>query len=148
MPPVPLWVGMIPLSRSAGYACLAMSVLNEPGGDFVLVEDIAARMGFPRFYIGKLMNRLKVAGFVHARRGHHGGVVLALPAKEISLALIAEAIDGREWRENCLLGFLTCSDERACPAHGFWRETRDSIHHCLSETTLEKIRVFATEDRI
>jgi hypothetical protein len=68
-----------------------------------------------------------------AKRGNKGGVVLALAAKEITLDLIAEAVDGSEWRNQCLLGFKDRSDERAAPATPSWKSERDHIHRCLKD---------------
>ena len=138
---------MLPLSQSSGYAVLAMSCLQDPGGKPTLVVDVAARTGFPRPYLSKMIHKLAKVGLVMAKRGNKGGVVLSLPAKEITLDLIAEAVDGVEWRNKCLLGFADCSDERACPAHTFWKSERDHIHDRLSAINLEDIRIFEGESR-
>lgn len=138
---------MLPLSQSSGYAVLAMSCLEDPGGKPTLVVDVAARTGFPRPYLSKMIHKLARVGLVMAKRGNKGGVVLALPAKEITLDLIAEAVDGAEWRNKCLLGFAECSDERACPAHTFWTTERDQIHHRLRGINLEEIRTFEQQSR-
>jgi DNA-binding IscR family transcriptional regulator len=84
---------------------------------------------------------------VLAKRGNKGGVVLSLPAKEITLDLIAEAVDGVAWRDQCLLGFKECSDERACPAHTFWKAEREHIHRCLNDISLEEVRTFEGQSR-
>ncbi len=138
---------MLPLSQSSGYAVLAMSCLEDPGGKPTLVVDVAARTGFPRPYLSKMIHKLARVGLVMAKRGNKGGVVLALPAKEITLDLIAEAVDGAEWRNKCLLGFAECSDDRACPAHTFWTSERDQIHLRLSGINLEEIRAFEQQSR-
>ncbi len=138
---------MLPLSQSSGYAVLAMSCLQDPGGKPTLVVDVAARTGFPRPYLSKMIHKLAKVGLVMAKRGNKGGVVLALAAKEITLDLIAEAVDGSEWRNQCLLGFKDCSDERACPSHTFWKAERDHIHRCLKDISLEEIRTFEQASR-
>ncbi|HEX9082818.1 MAG TPA: Rrf2 family transcriptional regulator [Holophagaceae bacterium] len=138
---------MLPLSQSSGYAVLAMSCLEDPGGKPTLVVDVAARTGFPRPYLSKMIHKLARVGLVMAKRGNKGGVVLALAAREITLDLIAEAVDGAEWRNKCLLGFSECSDERACPAHTFWTSEREHIHERLKGITLEEIRTFEQHSR-
>lgn len=74
---------MLPLSQSSGYAVLAMSCLEDPGGKPTLVVDVAARTGFPRPYLSKMIHKLAKVGLVMAKRGNKGGVVLSLAAKEI-----------------------------------------------------------------
>ncbi|HEX9081442.1 MAG TPA: Rrf2 family transcriptional regulator [Holophagaceae bacterium] len=138
---------MLPLSQTAGYAVLALSCLDDPGGVPALVQDIAARTGIPRAYLSKLMNSLAHKGLILAKRGHKGGVILTQPAREITLDVIAEAVDGDGWRHDCLLGFNTCSDERACPTHTFWKEERERIHAHLQQNTLADIARFERNAR-
>lgn len=139
--------GMLPLSQTAGYAVLALSCLDDPGGAPALVQDVAARTGIPRAYLSKLMNSLAHKGLILAKRGNKGGVVLAQPAREITLDVIAEAVDGDAWRRTCLLGFSTCLDDRACPAHAFWKEERERIHAHLQQNTLADIASFERKSR-
>lgn len=138
---------MLPLSQTAGYAVLALSCLEDPGGAPVLVQDVAARTGIPRAYLSKLMNSLAHKGLIHAKRGNKGGVILAQPASEITLDVIAEAVDGDAWRRDCLLGFSTCSDDRGCPTHVFWKEERERIHAHLQKNTLADIARFERNAR-
>lgn len=138
---------MLPLSQTAGYAVLALSCLEDPGGDPALVQDVAARTGIPRAYLSKLMNSLAHKGLIKAKRGNKGGVILAQPAREISLDVIAEAVDGESWRNGCLLGFSTCSDDRGCPTHAFWKEERERIHAHLKQNTLADIARFEHSTR-
>ncbi len=139
--------GMLPLSQTAGYAVLALSCLDDPGGAPALVQDVAARTGIPRAYLSKLMNSLSHKGLVQSKRGNKGGVLLAHPAREITLDLIAEAVDGDDWRRTCLLGFDACADDRACPTHAFWKEERDRIHAHLQQNTLADIAAFERKSR-
>ena len=118
---------MLPLSQTTGYAVRALQCLQEPGGHPVLVEDIADSTGIPRSYLSKLIHKLAKKGLVAARRGHHGGVVIARPSTEITLADLSEAIDGLAWRNRCLMGLLGCSDAAPCVLHQFWQETMDQV---------------------
>ena len=138
---------MLPLSQTAGYAVLALSCLADPGGTPALVQDIAARTGIPGAYLSKLMNNLVHKGLITAKRGNKGGVILTQPAHEITLDVIAEAVDGDAWRHHCLLGFSTCSDDRGCPTHAFWKEERELIHAHLKQNTLADIAHFERKAR-
>ena len=138
---------MLPLSQTAGYAVLALSCLADPGGAPALVHDIAARTGIPRAYLSKLMNSLAHKGLIKAKRGHNGGVILAQPAAELSLDVIAEAVDGEGWRTGCLLGLSSCTEDRGCPTHAFWKEERERIHAHLRQNTLADIARFERNAR-
>ncbi len=127
---------MLPLSQTTGYAVRALRCLEEPGGHPILVETIADYTGIPRSYLSKLVHRLAKQGLVVARRGHHGGVVLAKPAREITLEELSVAIDGTAWRNRCLLGLLGCSEETPCVLHEYWGGMRTDILTRLSQVTL------------
>lgn len=127
---------MLPLSQTTGYAVRALRCLDEPGGQPILVETIAEFTGIPRSYLSKLIHRLAKQGLVTARRGHHGGVVLAKPAHEITLEDLSVAIDGSAWQQRCLLGLLGCTAETPCVLHEYWGETRGDILSHLKAVTL------------
>ena len=127
---------MLPLSQTTGYAVRALQCLKEPGGHPVLVEEVADCTGIPRSYLSKLVHKLAKKGLVVARRGHHGGVVLARPSNEITLEDLSEAIDGVAWRKRCLMGLLGCTDAAPCVLHGFWQETLEQILARLRSVTL------------
>jgi Rrf2 family protein len=127
---------MLPLSQTTGYAVRAMLCLNEPGGAPVLVEEIAAYTGIPRSYLSKMVHKLAKQGLVVARRGHHGGVVLARAATEITLEDLSIAVDGVGWQSRCLMGLLGCTDENPCVLHEFWQETLGQIRARLRSVTL------------
>jgi DNA-binding IscR family transcriptional regulator len=73
---------------------------------------------------------------VVARRGHHGGVVLARPSNEITLEDLSDAIDGVAWRKRCLMGLMGCTDAAPCVLHTFWQETLEQILGRLRSVTL------------
>ncbi|MDR3683688.1 MAG: Rrf2 family transcriptional regulator [Geothrix sp.] len=127
---------MLPLSQTTGYAVRALRCLQEPGGHPVLVEEVADYTGIPRSYLSKLIHKLAKRGLVVARRGHHGGVVLARPSTEITLEDLSEAIDGVAWRKRCLMGLLGCTDAAPCVLHTFWQETLEQILARLRSVTL------------
>jgi len=129
-------VHVLPLSQTTGYAVRALRCLDEPGGQPVLVETIAEFTGIPRSYLSKLIHRLAKQGLVVARRGHHGGVVLAKPSHEITLEDLSVAIDGTAWRQRCLLGLMGCSHETPCVLHDYWGEMREDILARLKGVTL------------
>ena len=108
---------MLSLAKTTGYAIEAMSHLESPGGRPAGLRDIARRAQVPYAYLAKRMPGLVAAGLVRSVRGKRGGVLLARPPEEITLLQISEAVEARQWLGRCLLGLVTCSDERACPVH-------------------------------
>ena len=130
---------MLSLAKTTGYAIEAMSHLDPPGGQPARLRNVARRAHVPYAYLAKRMPELVAAGLVRSVRGKRGGVLLARPPQEITLLEISEAVEARRWLGQCLLGLTTCSDERACPAHTFWKEARAQIESLLRRTTLADV---------
>jgi Rrf2 family iron-sulfur cluster assembly transcriptional regulator len=130
---------MLSLAKTTGYAIAAMSHLDLPGGQPAGLREIARKAHVPYAYLAKRMPELVAAGLVRSMRGKRGGVLLARPPGEITLLQISEALEARQWLGRCLLGLVTCSDERACPAHEFWKEARSQIESTLRRTTLADV---------
>ena len=141
-----MWGPMLSLSQTTGYAIEAMSHLSGPAGRPATLRSIASRARVPYAYLAKRMPELVAAGLVRSLRGKCGGVLLARPPETITLLEISEAVEARQWRGRCLLGLTACSDERACPAHAFWKNTRQQIEFVLRTTTLAD--VIAHEDTL
>ena len=133
---------MLALSRTSGYAILALSRLPGPGGTWSLAKDIASSGGIPPAYLSSVLHALARNGLIKAKRGYRGGFALAKPAEKISVLQVVEAVEGRAWREGCLLGLNECSDERACPSHAFWKTQRNQIEEFLRSLTLAQVAEF------
>lgn len=130
---------MLSLSKTTGYAIEAMTHLDEPGGRPASLRSIATRARVPYAYLAKRMPELVGAGLVRSLRGKRGGVLLARPPESITLLEISEAVEARQWLGRCLLGLTACADDRACPAHIFWKNARQQIETVLRTTTLADV---------
>jgi Rrf2 family protein len=107
-----------------------------------LIREVAECSGVSAPYLAKLVRKLAEAGIVHSKRGYKGGVQLARLPEEITLLELAAAIDGPQDFDRCLIGLEACSDARACPAHAFWKKTREDIRDTLRRTTLAGVIEF------
>jgi Rrf2 family protein len=133
---------MLALSRTAGYAILALSCLEEAADRWVLLKDIVGRVNVPGPYLAKIMHALAQAGVVRAKRGYRGGFMLAKPSDQVSIAEIVDAVEGASWLGGCMLGFTECSDDRACPAHALCKTERSKIRGFLEKLTLKDVADF------
>ena len=133
---------MLSLSRTAGYAILALSCFDDAAERWVLLKDILGKVDVPGPYLAKILHALAKAGVVHAKRGYRGGFKLTRPAGQVSIAEIAGAVEGQNWLGRCMLGFAQCSDDRACPAHTFCVGERVKLRSFLEELTLRDVAGF------
>jgi Rrf2 family protein len=127
---------MLGLSQTTRYGLRALGCVQGPGCICFLIRDIAKSTGVPKPYLAKIITLLSRKGIVLAKRGHRGGIVLARPAKDISLLEVVEALEGKGWVADCLLGLDHGGGDRVCPTHAAWQNLREQIKDLLRKITL------------
>lgn len=131
------------ISASAQYAVRALVHLagrTEPGS--VRVRDIAEAESIPYAFLAKVIPDLVGGGLLDSFKGPTGGVRLAKPAAEITVADIVEAVNGAGTLEACFLGLPECSDAAPCPMHDTWKPARERIVRGMRDSNLaELVRV-------
>ncbi|ODU25246.1 MAG: hypothetical protein ABS95_00530 [Verrucomicrobia bacterium SCN 57-15] len=130
---------MLSLSVTTGHAIKALNCLESGSCVRHHISDIARCAEVPRPYLAKVVNLLSRAGLVTTKRGYRGGICLARPANDISLLDVVEAIEGKGWLGECLLGLDTCNSRTQCPTHDFWVRIRREITEELRTTTLASV---------
>jgi Rrf2 family transcriptional regulator, iron-sulfur cluster assembly transcription factor len=84
------------LTTRTRYAIRALYDLafHAGAGQAAQAKEIAERQAIPFKFLEQILQDLRRAGLIDARRGPHGGYVLARPAAEISLADVMRAVRG------------------------------------------------------
>lgn len=119
-------------SRQCEYAIQAVLFLAlHPEGERVPTNDLTRRLKIPFHFLGKIMQSLTRKGLLTSEKGPKGGFSLALPAEDITLFHIVEAIDGAAFTHTCVLGFPECSGKNPCAVHHTWGDQRDQIYQML-----------------
>lgn len=131
------------LSQASEYALRALTFLAlHRGPEYCLVRDMSERLDIPPAYLVKVLQPFVSRGMLESRRGRRGGYRLATPAPQVSLADIVEVHDHLSEDMPCVLGQATCSDERACPLHDYWKSTYTDFRQILSRSTLDDVVTF------
>lgn len=133
---------MLSLSRTTGYAILALACVAAHGGKPILVSHIARMTRIRRPYLAKTIHTLAQRGLLQTKRGYRGGVTLSRPARRITVFQIAEAMEGEGFLDRCLLGLEECLDLRACPTHAIWKLTKRRLERELKRLTLAEVAEF------
>lgn len=127
-------------SKTAKYAVLALAeVALCPPEQPVSTKRIAAASSVPYPLLAKIVGQLRLAGLVRAARGKHGGILLARPAKDITVQDVVLALDGPEVLNDCPLFLAPCNCERECTLHPLWKPAHDSVVKFFEGTTLQDI---------
>ena len=130
------------LSKTCIYGIRAVLFTASYGGkEYVPIRRIAEGLGISFHFLTKILQILTQKGIMNSYRGPKGGIILARPAAEISLAEIVVAIDGDDIFQECILGLPGCSDQNPCPLHDDWRMHRMNLKKMLQQTTVAKLAV-------
>lgn len=110
------------ITKEEDYAILFMSILAIRNDKLLSLQEISADFNVPYYFLKKIARQLKEARLIKSKEGAAGGYSLNIPAKEITLAEIIEAIRGP-------LALVDCAEGSFCPAEDF----------CLASTVLKKV---------
>jgi Rrf2 family protein len=130
------------ITRSAQYAIRAMRYLAlQRSTDFCKIEEIARETKIPRPFLAKLIQQLAKKSLVSSLKGASGGVKLKQPIKQITLFMIADAVQDLSDSGQCLLGYGPCSEVMKCSAHDGWRDLHQKqVDYIKRITLLELIK--------
>src|SRR5260221_6114373 len=124
-------------SRSAEYAIRASVHLAQvPDGRYAMVKQIAAEEEIPAHFLAKILQQLARKGMLRSNKGPTGGFSLRIPADEVRLLDIVEALDGLSEYEKCASGLAECTDDMPCPLHDSWKALRSRIMDYLWRNTI------------
>ena len=137
------------ITQKKQYALRAVYELarNEDGPPLKSAE-IAQSQAIPQRFLKIILNRLKHAGIVVAKRGYTGGFHLKRPAAEITVHQIFMALD-----ETCneATACVSCILENDCPFYGacvfmpLWSQLQTAIDQICHNTTIQKLLDHAPE---
>ena len=116
-------------SRQCEYALQAVLYLAlSKHGNMISIKELTHKLGIPYHFLAKILQDLTRKGLLTSLKGPAGGFALGMPAEDITLFHIIEAIDGVDFTRKCVLGFPECSGKNPCALHETWSGLRDSIY--------------------
>jgi len=130
---------VLKVSQKLEYAMRAMIELAERRDEDGLVpaRAIAERQQVPLRFLEQQLGALSKAGLVESFRGAGGGCRLARSPDEITVAEIADAIEGQIFPVFCLEpSDHTCFQDSRCGLQGFWADVARAVKQVFDETTV------------
>ena len=119
-------------SRQCEYALQAvLYIALKPQGEMSSIKEMTKKLDIPYHFLGKILQDLSRKGLLKSMKGPTGGFALGMPAKDMTLFHIVEAIDGVELTSKCVMGFPECSQKNPCAVHEQWAGLRDGIYKML-----------------
>src|SRR6187200_1500829 len=132
---------MLKVSQKVEYGMRAMIELalrrDRDGDGLVPARAIAESQRIPLRFLEQQLGALHKAGLVESFRGAGGGCRLAKDPSEITVAQIADAIEGQLYPMFCLEPTdHTCFADSRCGLQGFWGEVARAIDGVFQRTTV------------
>jgi Rrf2 family protein len=130
---------VLKISQKLEYAMRAMIelALRRDAPALVPAREIAAAQQIPLRFLEQQLGALHKAGLVESFRGAGGGCRLAGEPADISVAQIADAIEGQLYPMFCLEPTdHTCFADSRCGLQGFWGDVGRAIQRVFEETTV------------
>lgn len=123
------------ISKTARNALRAvLCIAEQEASGPVSAKALAQELDLPQNYLSKTLYRLVRGGLLQTTRGPGGGYLLAIPAAQLPLGLVVEAIDPEGPEQRCLLGRAVCAESNPCAMHGRWCVVREAIDRFFAET--------------
>lgn len=120
---------------------LRIALEGSEGG--LSIARLSELEGLSHSYMAKLTRNLRMAGFIESTPGPKGGYVLALPADQIVISKVLEALDGPLFDSgfcNSHSGdFQVCANSVNCSVRSLWRVVQVALDSVLDRVRLSDL---------
>lgn len=127
-------------SRQCEYALQAVLYLAiKTPGQMSSIKELTNKLDIPYHFLAKILQDLTKKGLLTSLKGPSGGFALGMPAKDITLFHVVDAVDGADFTRSCVLGFAECSGKNPCAVHDKWGSLRDGIYGMLVSKNISQL---------
>lgn len=125
------------ITRQTEYAVRTlMELAKAEQGKLVPTKTISLNQSIPEVFLKKTIQLLANAGLIVTQRGTQGGVRLAVPASEITIADVFTAVEGRLAINVCLSELYPCPNKPECRVSGVLQRAQDALVAELSRESI------------
>jgi Rrf2 family protein len=112
--------------------------------DGLSIPQLSEAEGLSSHYVAKLCRNLRMAGFINSTPGYKGGYVLALPAKEININKVLQALGGVMFDKNFCGNHTSvtqrlCTNSVDCAARSLWQMVQVTVDELLNKISLQDL---------
>ena len=127
------------ISTKVQYGLRAMAYLAQNSRDSraVSVREISYKEKIPPDYLEKIFAKLLKAKLLAAKKGVHGGYVMARSVREIKISEIFNALESPITKIKCI--DAKCARQDDCLAKNLWRKMQKNVSDFLSSISLEDL---------
>lgn len=127
------------VSKKAYYGLRAVLALAQTG-KALSIHSLAEAEHLPEDYLEKILQELRRAGIVEAKKGTAGGYSLTRSAKNLNVWDILRELDGPiKTFMPPVKGALPCLQVSHCQSNEVWRTLEKKIEETLSDISIESL---------
>jgi len=128
-------------SKSFGYAVRGVLYIAIMNGERkrIQLDEIAEKLTVPRYFLGKIMQKMVKEGILESGKGKHGGFSLNENTLKTTLIKLVEITGDKDEPDSCVLRFRKCNKLNPCPMHRETEALRKEWNDLLQTTTLERL---------
>jgi len=129
------------ISIRSKYALrLLLDLAEHSNGEYVPLQDIAARQGISKQYLEQVIFLLNTSNFLRAKRGAHGGYMLAEDPSKCTVGSVLRITDiPLTGPVDCGKDKENCKNSEHCKALPMWNELESMINDYLDGITLQDL---------
>ncbi len=132
------------ISKPNEYALRAVVYLATNPNTPQTTEQIARVTKVPQAYLSKILQALSRSGIVRSQRGAGGGIVLVIPAEELTILDVVNAVDPVERIQTCPLD-IAAHGVNLCPLHKRLDNALAMVEGAFRQTTLAELLAEPTQ---
>ena len=130
----------IALSHRSQYAIRATVAIALAGTRVPLsTRRIAEQMDVPAGFLAHVLTDLVQAGIVAGTPGRNGGYTLIVPATELDLLRVVDAVETTEEPPRCVMRADTCGSDGTCAVHEAFENATAAMRKELAATLLSDV---------
>ncbi len=102
------------ITRDADYAVKAISLIAKEKRSFN-VNELVSRLGMPRAFLRRILQKLSAGGILMSSKGKNGGFLLARSSGSIRVSDIITVFQGKISMNECMFKKKLCPNRSTCP---------------------------------
>ncbi|HXH54412.1 MAG TPA: SUF system Fe-S cluster assembly regulator [Gammaproteobacteria bacterium] len=130
---------MVRISKLTDYGVVIMAFMAGEPLRLFQAKEIAEHTAIAPPTVSKLLKILTKNKLLHSVRGTHGGYILATEPKEITIAMLVNALEGPIAITECSLGHDYCASAPLCSVKTPWLRINQAITHALQSVKLNDL---------
>ncbi|OPB31811.1 iron-responsive transcriptional regulator RirA [Bartonella sp. AR 15-3] len=134
------------LTKQTNYALRMLMYCASNQGALSRIPEIARAYAVSELFLFKILQPLVEAGFMKTVRGRNGGVKLAKPATEISVADVIKITEDNFYMAECFDNKLSnCPLINFCGLNIVLKKALDSFFDVLSLTSIADLQLLSSQ---